>query len=318
MTRTIVVPLDRSVVAESALPFALSLARETGARLTLMAVIDLPFEFAAWLDATTVIDARIDVEDAYEDYLDALAAEIDNIPVETLVRVGGAATEIQRYVESLDDPVVVMASHGRSGVRRLLIGSVTQQVVHRLSTPVIVVPARVAEDQVNQKLRIESVLFPLDGSEFSEFALEAGLGLLEEHKPDVHLVRIVEVVSWYGGPYSGMDYYGLDPYIDVSRDTAHDYLNAVAEKLKGRGYKVSTEVRVGLVADQIEAVAESLEVDLVVMATHGRSGVGRLIFGSVAERALRQTPAPLMLVHPGEDLSDTPRDLENIILAVQA
>lgn len=318
MTRTIVVPLDRSVVAESALPFALSLARETGARLTLLAVIDLPFEFAAWLDATTIVDAKIDVEDAYEDYLDALALEIDDIPVETLVRIGGAPAEIQRYVESLEDPVIVMASHGRSGVRRMLIGSVTQQVVHQVMTPVIVVPACLAEDQIRPALRIESVLFPLDGSPFAEYALEEGLKLFSDHKPAVHLVRVVEVVSWYGGPYSGMDYYGLDPYIDVSRDAAHAYLDAVAARLKERGYEVTTEVRVGLVADQIEAVADAREVDLVVMATHGRSGVGRLIFGSVAERALRQSPAPLMLVHPGPGVDDNPRDLADAILTLQS
>lgn len=318
MTRTIVVPLDRSPVAESALPFAVALARAIDARLVLLAVIDLPFEFSAWLDATTIIDARIDVEDAYQDYLDLKASEIDGIPVHTLVRMGGAVSEIQQYVESLDDPIIVMASHGRSGVRRMLIGSVTQQIVHRIQAPVIVVPARLSEEQVKQAGRIEQVLFPLDGSEFAEYALEAGLELLGDEKPRVHLLRIVEVVSWYGGPYSGMDYYGLDPYIDVSSDTAAAYLSTIAERLQKRGYIVTTEVRVGLIADQLEAVAESRDVDLMVMATHGRTGVGRLIFGSVAERTLRQSPVPLMLVHPDPALSDVPADTPISILAVQA
>jgi nucleotide-binding universal stress UspA family protein len=318
MASTIVVPLDRSPVAESALPFAVALARSLGARMTLLAVIDLPFEFAAWLDATTVIDARIDVEDAYEDYLEVTASEIDDVPVETVVRVGGATSEIQQYVESVDEPIIVMASHGRSGVRRMLVGSVTQQVVHRIQTPVIVVPARIADDQVEHVGEIESVLVPLDGSEFAEYALEAGLEVLGDRKPHIHLLRVVEVVSWYGGPYSGMDYYGLDPYIDVSRDAATKYLNTVSERLEDRGYRVSSEVRVGLVADQVEAVAESREVDLMIMATHGRTGVGRLIFGSVAERTLRQSPVPLMLVHPGPGVSDVPVDLSDSMLTIQS
>jgi nucleotide-binding universal stress UspA family protein len=317
MTRTIVVPLDRSTVAESALPFAISLANQTGGRLALLAVIDLPFEFAAWLDASTVIDARIDVEDAYGDYLEALALEIEDVPVEAVVRSGNAAAEIQHFVEALEDPVVVMASHGRSGVRRMLIGSVTQQVVHRVKTPVIVVPARVPEDRTAEP-KLDKLLFPLDGSEFAEYALEAGLALMDDYKPEIHLLRVVEVVSWYGGPYSGMDYYGLDPYIDVSRDAADAYLTRIATDLHDRGYTVTTEVRVGLVADQIEAVAEGGGVDMVVMATHGRAGVGRLIFGSVAERALRQSPTPLMLVHPGPDVPDYPADLAESLVTVQA
>ena len=200
----------------------------------------------------------------------------------------------------------------------MLIGSVTQQVVHRVRAPVIVVPARVGEDQVKIPASIDSVLVPLDGSEFARFALDAGLEQLIDHKPAIHLLRVVEVVSWYGGPYSGMDYYGLDPYIDVSRDAADTYLTSIAAELKERGYEVTTEVRVGLVADQIEAVAESRGVDLIIMATHGRSGVGRLIFGSVAERALRQSPAPLMLVHPGPDVPDYPADLTESMLTVRA
>ena len=318
MTRTIVVPLDRSNVAESALPFAISLARQSGAYMTLVAVIDVPLEFAAWLDASTIIDAKIDVEDAYEEYLEALALEIDDIPVEMLVRTGNAATEIQRYVETLEDPLVVMASHGRSGVRRMLIGSVTQQVVHRVKTPVIVVPARAAEDQKKTPTGIDSVLVPLDGSDFARYALDAGLEKMVNGKPDVHLLRVVEVTSWYGGLYSGMDYYGLDPYIEVSREAAESYLTSLAAELEERGYNVTTEVRVGLVADQIEAVAENRGVDLVIMATHGRAGVGRLIFGSVAERSLRQTPVPLMLVHPGPDVPDYPADLAVPALTIKA
>jgi len=318
MTRKIVVPLDRSPVAESALPFAVSLARDLGAELALVSVIDLPLEFAAWLDATTVIDQKIDVEDAYEDYLEAVAAEIDDVPVETAVRMGGAASEIEEYVNSFDDPILVMASHGRSGVRRLIIGSVTQQVVHRVKVPVIVVPARIPVDEDKPVGPVESILIPLDGSEFSEYALHKVLELLGDRRPAIHLMRVVEVVSWYGGPYSGMDLYGLDPYIDAATDAATEYLDKLAEQLTERGFPVTTEVRVGLVADQIDAVADSRKVDLVVMATHGRSGVGRLIFGSVAERALRQTVVPLMLVRPGPEVSESADDLTEAIVSLRA
>jgi nucleotide-binding universal stress UspA family protein len=317
MKRTIVVPLDRSEVAESALPFAVSLAKKIDADITLLAVIDVPYEFAAWLEASTIIDAKIDVEDAYADYLEVMAESIDGVDVETVVRSGNAAAEIQKFVEGLGDPIVVMASHGRSGISRMLIGSVTQQVVHRVETPVIVVPARVKEDQPTEALELNTILFPLDGSQFAEFALESALILLGDDRPRLHLLRVVEVVSWYGAAYTNKDYEGLNPYIDASRELAENYLGMMAKSLQERGYEVTTEVAVGMVSDQIEIAANNQAADMVVMATHGRSGVGRLIFGSVAERTLRQTPAPLMLVRPDPDISDIPDDLTDTLVAIR-
>lgn len=317
MTRTIVVPLDRSPVAESALPMAIALAKQTGARLTLLSVIDLPFEFAAWLDATTIIDEKINVEDAYADYLEGLASEIDDVQVETIVRIGGAASEIERYVETLEDPVVVMASHGRTGISRLLIGSVTQQVVHRIHTPVIIVPARVPEDMEHVQAVSGSVLIPLDGSPFAEYALDVGLRLVGTVKPQIHLLRVIEMASWYGDPYAGINMAALDDYIDSSREDAAAYLDTVAERLRADGYTVRTEIRVGLAADQIEAVAESQESDMIIMATHGRSGVGRLLFGSVAERVLRQITTPLLLIRPDAEALENPETLADSMVAVR-
>jgi nucleotide-binding universal stress UspA family protein len=304
-------------VAESALPFAVSLAKKIDADITLLAVIDVPYEFAAWLEASTIIDAKIDVEDAYADYLEVMAESIDGVDVETVVRSGNAAAEIQKFVEGLGDPIVVMASHGRSGISRMLIGSVTQQVVHRVETPVIVVPARVKEDQPTEALELNTILFPLDGSQFAEFALESALILLGDDRPRLHLLRVVEVVSWYGAAYTNKDYEGLNPYIDASRELAENYLGMMAKSLQERGYEVTTEVAVGMVSDQIEIAANNQAADMVVMATHGRSGVGRLIFGSVAERTLRQTPAPLMLVRPDPDISDIPDDLTDTLVAIR-
>lgn len=318
MTRTVVVPLDRSEVAESALPFAVSLAQKIDASIILLAVIDMPYEFAAWLEASTVIDARIDVEDAYADYLESLALKLEGVQVETVVRSGNAPSEIEKFVDGLEDPIVVMTSHGRSGISKLLIGSVTQQVVHRLETPVIVVPARTPEDQASDPAALETLLFPLDGSQFAEFALETALILMGDARPKIHLLRVVEVVSWYGAAYSAQDYRGLDPYIEASRDTAESYLHMVATNLRDRGFEVTTAVAVGMVADQIENAANDQEADLVVMSTHGRAGVGRLIFGSVAERTLRQTPAPLMLVRPDADISDIPDDLAESLVTIRA
>lgn len=297
MVSTIVVPLDRSESAESALPFAEMLARQSGASLDLICVIDLPYEFEAWLNADEIIDQRLDVEDAYEDYLTSVAESIDGIPVNCVLRAGSAANEIQKYVEMLDDPLVVMSRHGRSGFRRAVTGSVTQQVVHRLLTPVIVVPTTGPAERLAVPEQIARVLVPLDGSPFAESALDQGLRVLGDIRPLVHLLQVVPYLNGYERGYSQ-----FAGYEDTMTGAAQDYLLRIRLRLEDEGYRVFHEVRVGDVAEQIDYAAQVGNADLVVMATHGRSRVQRLIFGSIAERALRETTIPLMLVRPPDDL----------------
>lgn len=301
MIGTIVVPLDRSPVAERALPFAESVAKQIGARIVLLSVVDLPLEFQAWLESASVVDVQINAEKEFKDYLESVAPRSDGVQVDTTVRVGTAASEIQRFVESLQDVAVIMASHGRTGFRHVITGSVTQQVVHRLKTPMIIVPSSTPDPPSDTQSGIlRRILVPLDGSPFAEHALRTGLEVFGATRPELLLVRVVEVVNWYGGVYSPADFHGLDPYIETTRDSAEAYLLDISAQLADDGFTVFSEVRVGRVEDEINSVARENDVDLILMATHGRSGAGRLIFGSVAERALRESPVPLMLVRPDE------------------
>jgi nucleotide-binding universal stress UspA family protein len=289
VVETIIVPLDRSETAERVLPFAVMLAKQAGARLDLLCVIDLPYELEAWLHAQDIIDQRLDVEDEYEQYLEAVARSIEGVPVSQVVRAGSAPNEIQRHAERCEYPLVVMSKHGGSGIRRAVVGSVTMQVVHRLSTPVIVIPSTLPVPAA----KLTNVLVPLDGSPFAEYALEQGLRSLSHGDITVNLLRVVETGEVYSRRY-----YQFDGYADSLAAIARDYLEKMQLRVEDSGYRVRFEIRTGNVADQIAAAAQVCEAQMIIMSTHGRGRARRLIFGSVAERVLQAATVPLMLVRP--------------------
>jgi nucleotide-binding universal stress UspA family protein len=303
MVATVVVPLDGSETAEQALPWARVLAERTGAVVALVSVIDIPMEFGAWSTArATSLDQELDAWIAEsEAYLRSVGERLGDLPVQALVKVGGAATEVAATVEELEDPVVVMSSHGRSGARRLFLGSVAARIVHNVRCPVLVI--RQQEGDVGATRSLDRVLVPLDGSEFAEHALSRAADTLGP-RLTIHLVRVVETPVFRGGGVMepGMSYeYGLiAEYLEATRDESQAYLFEQREALSDQGHTVTTEVREGRVADEILQAAQERDVHVIAMATHGRGGVGRLVFGSVAERVLSHSRIPLLLVRPAE------------------
>ena len=165
------------------------------------------------------------------------------------------------------------------------------QIVHRLNSPVIVVPSTVAMPST----QLTSVLVPLDGSPSAEYALEHGVRSLECRDITVHLLRVIETGDIYSERY-----YQFIGYEDTLATTARDYLTRMQLRVEDWGYHARFEIRTGGVAEQIAAAAQVCEAQMIIMSTHGRGQVGRLIFGSVAEQMLRETVVPLMLVRSPE------------------
>ncbi|CAN5117258.1 universal stress protein [soil metagenome] len=300
---TIVVPLDMSETSETALPVAKAFAADSGASVLLVSVVDVSTEFAAWMRDSTDTEDFEKEQARTQEYLDGLASQFDGANVQTLVRAGRPEVEILSVLDETPDPLVVMSSHGRSGFNRLLVGSVAGRVVGGAPCPVVVVRASDSGEPMPETRSIEKVLVPLDGSGFAEQALEAALTSLESKKLQFHLVRIPETVTWQTTPYAGgmANYQMVETYMDASRTDATAYLTEVAERLEGRGHSVTWEVRSGVIADEIVTAAGEQNVDLVVIATHGRTGFRRLVMGSVAERILRDVSAPLMMVRPQDE-----------------
>lgn len=304
MSVTIVVPLDASENAEQALPYASALARRQDAPVVLVSVVDIPVEFGAWTAAgATAVGHELDRWiGEREDYLREMAATLEGLTVSTVVKIGSAALEVRRVVQAYEHPVIVMSSHGRTGTRRFFLGSVANKLVHDAHCPVIVVRYQPAAPAMAD-VAFEKVLVPLDGSEFAEAALEraehiAGKALT------LHLLRVIEPPAIPTGmayePGIPLDYGLIGEYVAAVRDESKEYLEAQAGELRARGHSVSWELREGRVAEEILRVATEQQADLIAMATHGRGGLGRLVFGSVAERVLGESCRPLLLVRPGD------------------
>jgi nucleotide-binding universal stress UspA family protein len=295
MFKNILVPLDGSFVGETALPHARALAGRTGASLVLIRAVQVPLiADARGVDYTRVIAEA-------EGYLGPRAAELaaDGFTVETGVPFAGSpATWIVEEVHLRHADLIVMATHDRAGPNRWLHGSVAEAVVSQTSVPVLLVRVEGAGPiQRFGRPRPEFVV-PLDGSTLAEAALPVARGLANAVGGHVVLVGVIptpgQLIVEQGGAI-GM--YSDSDHAQLEVDT-HQYLEGLVSQLTASGLSAEATVRQGKPATQIGEVADEHDAAAVVMATHGRTGLARMLMGSVAGELLRRSTSPVMLVRP--------------------
>lgn len=305
MPKRLIVPLDGSPVSHAALPIARGLAEFTGAGVTLLGVIDPPSGFVKLPPEGVRAGVRprdfarlTDEHQRLEDYLEKVATTFPDTPVEVAVHLGKPAEEILELAEAQPERMIVMASHGRGGLGRALLGSVTTRVVQGATMPVFVVRAtRDSKDEYGQH-RFDKVMVPLDGSTIAEQAL-ATVKRIFGATSELHLVRFIEPVA-PGQAYAAES---VAEYERAMREEGEAYLAEVADRLRSEGYAATWEVGAGPPAFEITQRAAKLGVSLVAMTTHGRTGFGRFLLGSVVERVLQETTQPMMVVRATQ--SDT-------------
>ena len=295
MTREIVVPLvgreaDPSGASEQALPYAQALAERLGANLVLVSVA-----------------GSEDKLEARRTYLESL---LDDRPDRRLVPVVVAADDpaavIVAITGNLEDSIVVLASHSRTGVKRMLLGSVALNVVLGTDRPVMVVPVA-DETPVRDGLPgMNRLLVPLEDSFMADAVLQGAVDTLGRDNLSLHLIDVIEPLSTRAGFMEG-------EYQSTVRQVATHYLNRVAEGVADDGFKVEWQIRVGDPAMEIANVAEDTGADVIVMATHGRNGLGRFIFGSVGKHLAGSNPVPLLLLRPDEENIDQARESARIV-----
>jgi nucleotide-binding universal stress UspA family protein/predicted transcriptional regulator len=283
--------LDPHCVAEAALPYARLIAERTASRVVLVSVVDLLPTFNP-LTRTLVmpsLEATERVVSETRDYLERLAARFPIGQVETVVRTGATIRELLAELAERPEPLLVVTSHARRGLDRFLVGSVAFQLVREASCPVLVVRGPGAEAAAEPP-RLSKVLVPLDLSPLSEQAVTLVTETLGPADFQVHLLHVVEpLIHRNVAPHE---------VISVVEPKAQRHLREVAQLLIERGYHVTTDVRPGKPSEVIAQVARELQVDVIAMTTHGRSGWHRVLLGSVAEQLIRTSPVPLLLIRP--------------------
>lgn len=306
MYETILVPLDGSPLAEVALPYAEEFADRLGAEITLLQVVSLSIH--AYPAAEGVIE--IPYADEEEKLLEARAKEYlervggrlkaKGVSVQPEVRVGLAADEITNYAARGDVGLVVMATHGRSGIGRWVLGSVAQKVVRATNRPLVLIRAAGPHPDVREKGIFTKILVPLDGSKESEAVIPYVEEVALKLKAEVTLLEVLK----YGYQVTTVEGYIYIEHNEqqVQSDMLHakGYLERVAAQLREKGVAVECEAKLGDAAEEIIQFADEIHADVVAMSTHGRSGVGRWVFGSVAEKILHEGNTPLLIVRsPG-------------------
>jgi nucleotide-binding universal stress UspA family protein len=295
MLQKILVPLDGSPLAEAALPFATVLGARAGADVTLV-------HAAVYRTLLGDVGAeQVRVIRSGEDYLarTAMALRATGVSVSTRVPLGGSpARWIVGETELLDADLIVMATHDREGLERWMHRSIAEDVVHGSAVPVMLVRGS-ADSRLAQRFeaREPTLLVPLDGSELAD----AGLPVACELAEAVHArVVLVAVVPMSGQPVVGQG--GAAASRTAAKHAALEaealaFLEARAGCLRDVAV-VETVVRHGAAADEISQVAEQFAAAAVVMASHGRTGPVRSMFGSVAGGVLHRTTVPVVVLRP--------------------
>jgi len=219
--------------------------------------------------------------------------------------VGNAAEEILSYADKNDVDLILMATHGRSGVKRWAIGSVADKVLRASKVPVWLVRAGVPEEIVHDKWLRRTMLVPLDGSKLAESVLPHVEVLAKQRGSelvDVVLLRVCEppiILSDY--PEAIMEL-SWEEHVQKEKEWAKEagerYLAGVEKRLSGAGLKVRSEVPLGRPIDEIIDYANRNPFNLIVLSTHGRTGITRWAYGSVADKVLQRSTSPIFLVRP--------------------
>jgi len=279
MYEKILVPLDGSILAEVALPYAEELAGRLGSEIILLSMAESTEAEDYHKRQIYISGVLEEARHHVEEYLEK--PEGKAIKVEAGILVGDPAEEIVDYADRENISLIVMAAHGQSGIRRWAMGGVADKVVRAARKPVALIRAKGGKPAMREKGMLNKVLVLLDGSKESEAVLPYVEELASKLQTEVILLQVV------GKPYR--------LYAD-----AEGYLENVAGLLKDKGVNVKPEVRVGSAAEEIIKLADEVGTDMVAMTTHGRSGIGRWAIGSVAGRVLRWGNTPVLLVRtPG-------------------
>lgn len=295
MSNTILVPLDGSPLAACALPVAGALARATGGQLRLLR--------AVWPATMLGVDptaTQIEEIATAEAYLSTQARELTSqgVPTETTVIFGATIGAITEEATLRDAQLIVLATHGRSGLGGWIMGSTAAALLAKSPVPVLLVRAWHAQRAIERLSEGARIIVTLDGSSTAEEALPSAERLATVLGGELILLQIIPPADPALTP-DGMAIalFHVDPAEQLA--LARDYLDHVAGQLAAREFAVRCEVRIGDPATVIDAIGREHGAALIVMATHGRTGLDRVLLGSVAEAVVHRGTIPTLLVRSG-------------------
>ncbi len=291
----ILLPMDRSSLAECVLPHAVAIAHAFESQVTLVHVMDPP-QRATWRRAVDPLNWRIRKAEA-ESYLSELALRLQKtgLHAEKQILEGHAAERIVEFSRKNDVPLIMIGSHGQSGLTGWNVSGVVQKIILRAHTSIMIVRAYQPASIDVAGLRYRRMLVPIDGSQRAECVLPLATTLARSHEAQIlltHIVRRPEMPR--RTPPTREDLELAERIVERNQEEAVQYLDQLRSRLA-----VEAQVRV-LVSDHIAVTLHELvdqeKIDLVLLSAHGYSGQTRWPFGSVVVSFITYGNTPLLIV----------------------
>ncbi len=301
MFDNILIPMDRSTLAECVLPHAVAMARTFDARLTLVHVLESPQQ-ANWRRAVDPFNWRIRKSEA-EGYLDDLIRRLqgENISIGKEILEGPAAEQIVELANKQDYPLIILSSHGQSGLTGWNLSSIAQKIVLRAHTSIMIVRAYQAASSDVTPFRYHRLLVPLDGSPRAEFVLPVASTLASTQGAEIllaHVARHPELPRQTPLPPEDIEL--AERLVARNQVEAAEYLASVRSRLSAN---VRTQVLIGdEIAMPLHELVDQEHIDLVLLSAHGHSGRSRWPYGSVVMNFLTFGTTALLI------MQDLPKD----------
>jgi nucleotide-binding universal stress UspA family protein len=293
MFKRILIPLDGSELAERSLPLALQIAQAQGGELILMRVplaekmmTAYPAEYSLlWPEQSLQLSQKMSQE-----YLEAVLARYEggDVPLRTMLVDGDVAGGIVDTAVAENADLIVMSTHGYSGLTRWMLGSVTERVLREAHCPVLA---------LRNTKPVEQMLITLDGSYLAETALEPGFSLAQALNSRVVLLQVLSDKELANlSEIEGLDMERAEQANNELGDGIQRHLERLISKQAPPGLNVKAVVASGSAAPTILDHIEYYDVNIAVMATHGRTGVRRWVYGSVTEKVMRGANCSMLIV----------------------
>ncbi len=305
MYRTLLVPLDGSVFSAKALGVASDLARRSGARVHVVTVLDpsayvpfVPGEVLVPILDTEALAARRDA-DQHAIHTEAKRLTDAGVSAEGRLLEGTVVEAISEYAAEISADLVIMTTHGRSGLERLWLGSVASSFLHRSPCPVFLVRPI---GRTEPALPAGKVLVPIDSSRFSEAILSHAGRFAEAAGLSIELFSVAIPNAIPMAPFGTEALLADDGDLTRQEEQALNHLKSLADRVPaGTSMEVATDMTA---ANAIQERAVEIGAGVVAMATHGRTGLARLVMGSVADKVLREVDLPMLLYRPSDNETD--------------
>ena len=284
---SILIPTDGSDGALAGAKRGIALASRTAADLHVLSVVKSRLSIADF-DEVEQPPLEERATEAVEEIAGLAAAYDDDLDVTTRVREGTPFQSIREYANRREIDVIAMGTKGHTDLDNVFLGSVTENVLRTARKPVLAVPPNAVEAEIDD-VRFDRLLLPTDGSDGAAIATEWGIALAARLESSVHTLYSIDT-----SPF--IDTRERDEVLEALEQSGEEAIDAVRERGEEAAVSVSDSIVTGSPVVEITAYASEHDVDLIVMGTHGWTGIGQWFLGSVTENVVRQTAVPVFCV----------------------